>query len=84
MKGNPTAGIILLVVASLLIALGTQYRDRLKGAFSILLSGQDTNSTDMIQYWKDTAELYKQKATQLNGGTEPTFGSLKTPWSTKQ
>jgi len=39
MKGNPTAGIILLLVGSLFIAFGTKHRDRLQQAWQIISSG---------------------------------------------
>lgn len=44
MKGNPTAGIILLVAASLFIALGTKYRDRVKGAWNMLINGGSSSN----------------------------------------
>jgi hypothetical protein len=40
MKGNPTAGIILLLVGALFIAFGTKHRQRLKDAWKIIVKGE--------------------------------------------
>jgi hypothetical protein len=43
MKGNPTAGIILLLVGALFIAFGTKHKDRLKQAWNVIVKGESTN-----------------------------------------
>ena len=52
MKGNPTAGIILLLGSALLIGLGSKYSDRLKGAWNTLrgVNNSTFNNSNTIQY----------------------------------
>lgn len=45
MRGNPTAGIILLLGSALLIGFGGKYQDRLKGAWTSLKGTPATTTT---------------------------------------
>lgn len=45
MRGNPTAGIILLLGSALLIGFGGKYQDRLKGAWTSLKGSPATTTT---------------------------------------
>lgn len=67
MKGNPTAGILLLLLASLFIVLGTRYKDNVRGAWDAIRGV--TSAAPSAQPGIDKLNATGTTITFKNGGT---------------